>query len=871
MSFKRIFAATMLVFSAVSIAFTPTAQQIEQFKKLPKSQQQALAKQYGFDLSSLPMGNSNSKAANSSKPSVSQRQVSGEVQEGNVDPMAPKEKRLEAFGYDLFAGEPSSFAPSEMRSVPNDYVISSGDVIAVSFYGKDTATHEVSVDMEGRLHIPGFSPIQVVGLTYAELKAIIGEKVKNEAIGADVYVSIAELRSIQVLVVGEAYRPGSYTLSPLSNVTHALFASGGLTKLASLRNIEVKRQGETVSKIDLYDLLLQGDARSDVTLQSGDVIFIPTVGPQVSVEGLVKRSAIFELKEGDTAESLTRMFGGFKEDAFLQRVQVTRVRDNAVKSVISVDFRGEQVDYTPKGGDAIKVQAINSDIVDSISLIGAVTRPGNYQWYEGATLDSYITDVKSDLLPQSDLSYSIIVREAEELGEVKILQFSLREALNTRSILLHKNDEVYIFSRFNSQEKEDEVLRDLAMTAEEQELQRKVKLWHLYERRQFEKKVSFDLAMDQVSGSKKKKDKKNKKDYTPSVFGREALLSPIMAQLKFESSTGVEKQTVEIVGQVRFPGNYPISEGMDIDNVIQAAGGLLSSAYMEFAEITRITDSGEIQHFKSSLHTDNKEKPFVIEERDTVNILMKPSWQDDYKVHLRGEVVFPGEYIVKRGEGLSSLLQRAGGLTQFADPKAAIFTRESIKEQERKQLARLSDELRKDIAARSFQKSIGTNTSLSYDETNKLLRDLASVQAIGRLVIDLPSIMERTDSLVLQDGDTLYVPGKRDSISIIGEVNYSSSHLFRAGTSIEQYIDLSGGMRDRADVDKIYVIKASGAVSIPNRGSWFAVNNDVQLEAGDTIVVPLDASHMDNLTLWSTATQIFYQLGVGVAAVANIK
>lgn len=884
MSFKRIFAATMLVFSAVSIAFTPTAQQIEQFKKLPKSQQQALAKQYGFDVNTI--------TSSAAQPTDKLKSMQGiqsvfprdeeEKEDEDVDPMKPGEEKLKPFGYELFSGEPSSFSPTEVQFVPNDYIIASGDTLTVNLYGKEAATHTVTVDREGRLNIPDFTPVDVVGLTYGELKVLIAEKIENEAIGLKAFVSIAELRGIQVLVVGESYRPGSYSLSPLANVTHALFASGGLTEISSLRNIQVKRNGKTVANLDLYDLLLKGDSSADITLQSGDVVFIPSVGPQVTVKGQVKRPAIFELKEGESARALVKMFGGFKADAFLQRVQVNRVVNNSVKSVVSVDFRGTDVEYSPRGGDVIKVQAVSDEIIDSVSLIGAVARPGNYQWYQGITVDALISDVKADLLPQADLSYSIIVRESNRLGQIEVMQFTLKETLTGKRIALQKNDQVFVFSRFDSQEKEDKALQNLAMSIEEQELQRNVKLWHLYERRQFENRVLFDQAMDDIKNDKEsEKEEKEAKETNkvrgneddvevlPSVFGRTTLLAPILSRLEYQSSVVKKNLTVEVVGQVRFPGQYPIDNNMNVYSAIQAAGGLLESAHTEYAEITRVKKAGGVEYLRAPLNATEDAQGIKLQSRDTVSILMRPNWEDSYKIKLEGEVVFPGEYIVKRGETLRNVLQRAGGLTQFAAPKAAIFTRESIKEQERKQIARLSEELRKDIAAKSFQKSIGSN-SLSYSETNKLLNDLANVSAVGRLVIDLPSIMNEQDTLTLQEGDALYIPGKRDSISIIGEVNYSSSHLFKPGISIEEYINLSGGARDRADEAKIYVIKANGAVLIPDRGSWFAVNNHRGLEAGDTIVVPMDSSYMDNLTLWSTATQIFYQLGVGVAAIANL-
>jgi protein involved in polysaccharide export with SLBB domain len=308
-----------------------------------------------------------------------------------------------------------------------------------------------------------------------------------------------------------------------------------------------------------------------------------------------------------------------------------------------------------------------------------------------------------------------------------------------------------------------------------------------------------------------------------------------------------------------------------IQDAISASGGLLESAFTEKAELTRFTNSGDSQfnHIDLNINQESALK-HPLKPKDTLNILMQPNWHEGYKVTLEGEVRFPGTYTVNRGETLQSVIKRAGGLSEYAEPKAAIFTRKSIKEQEQLQLAKLSDELRKDIASKSFQKSIGMNTSISYDEMNKLLKDLASVKAVGRLVIDLPDILAKRDTLVLQDGDALYIPGKQDSVSIIGEVNYASSHLYKAGVSIDQYLELSGGVKDRAKEDQIYVIKANGAVFIPKSSGWFSVNYQNELEPGDTIVVPMDASHMDNLTLWSTATQIFYQLGVGIAAIARI-
>ncbi len=410
--------------------------------------------------------------------------------------------------------------------------------------------------------------------------------------------------------------------------------------------------------------------------------------------------------------------------------------------------------------------------------------------------------------------------------------------------------------------------------------------WQKFQQKEFEKYIGINekeqeliTDNDQILTiaeytERKKEEEQSLKPEDYATFSRFNLLEPIIAKLRKQASFSQNMQLVEISGHVTYPGIYPLSVGGKVSDLIAAAGGLLESAYVKQAEITRIveSDGSKIEHLRLDLESAMRgdlQSNITLQSKDSINVFAIPNWQENVKVELKGELRFPGTYTIRRGETLTELLERAGGFSEFAEQKAAVFTRASIKEQEQQQLARLSTELRRDIASKSFQNSVSSNT-LTYDEMNKLLNDLASVEAVGRLVIDLPLIVENKQNLVLQDGDVLYVPSKRDSISVIGEVNYSTSHLYKAGISVDEYIDLSGGLKDRADEDSIYIIKANGSVKIPNTGGWFAANNSEQLEPGDTIVIPMDASHMDKLTLWSTATQIVYQLGVAVAAISGI-
>nr|WP_231615078.1 SLBB domain-containing protein [Pseudoalteromonas sp. SWN166] len=873
------------------MAFTPTASQIEQFKKLPKAQQEALAKQYGVDLSTITGTNqSNNQNNTEQQNSIGERAEPEKEKLTDEERFKPKADELKPYGYELFAGEPTTFMPSENAAVPDTYIVGPGDQLKINFYGKESNSYEVIVDREGRISIPDLSPVEVAGLTFAEIKELIKVKVEQEVIGVKAFVSLGQLRSMRILVLGEAYKPGSYSVSSLTTVSHALFVSGGVSDIASLRNIQVKRAGKVVANFDLYDLLINGDSSNDIVLKPGDAVFIPSVGAQVIVEGAVKRPAIFELKKGESAKQLLAMTGGLKPNAYAKSAIVERFNFDR-KEVLSVDFSKSQINYIPQDGDRIRFNSVSSQYKNSVSLIGAVARPGNYQWHQGKRISDVLKSVRGDLLPQADLSYGLVIREININGDIEAHQFDVAQAIiknSENNLQLQSNDKIVIFSRFEEKEAELSALANMALSQEQQEQQQKADQWHKFEQKEFEKYIGVNqedeelvlednkiLTIAEISKRKaKEKEEQELKPEDYALFSRHNLLAPIIAKFKQQASVQQAMQLVEISGNVTFPGIYPLMVGGEVKDLITAAGGLLESAYVKQAEITRIvaSDGSKIEHLRLDLESAMKgdlQSNITLQSKDSINVFAIPNWQENVKVELKGELKFPGTYTIRRGETLTELLERAGGFSRFAEQKAAVFTRTSIKEQEQKQLARLSTELRRDIASKSFQNSVSSST-LSYEEMNMLLNDLASVEAVGRLVIDLPLIVNNQQNLVLQDGDTLYVPSKRDSISVIGEVNYSTSHLYKTGVSVDDYIALSGGLKERAAEDRIYIIKANGSVKIPNTGGWFAANNSDQLEPGDTIVIPMDAGHMDKLTLWSTATQILYQLGVAVAAIGSL-
>lgn len=891
------FASVLLTISTAASAVTPTQQQIEQFKKLSPAQQRVIAKQYGFDLGALNSAPSASTQSDTTVEVPSPRQETADA-ESFENQYAPK-KALKRFGLDLFSGQPSTFAPTNNTPVPVDYVLGPGDSLIVNIFGKDEQTHEVMVDREGAITIPGIEPIYVTGLEYSETKQAILAKVKSQFVGAKATLSMGKLRTIRVFVLGESYQPGAYAISALSTLTHALIVSGGVTDIGSLRAVQLKRSGKVVATLDLYDLLIKGDTSNDLVLQAGDVVFIPTLSKTVEVNGEVRRPAIYELKDNETYADLLRLAGGTKSNAALKTVSVERFTERQMKRVFNFDFRKRSSDLkrTPVDGDEVFVDGASEQFTQSVTFIGAIERPGVMQWRSGARISDYLTTIQGVFLPIADLNYGLIVRESKGKSNLQVLQFSPQSAVlepnSDNNVQLKPNDKVLVFSRFEAKSAEQRMLEKYAMTQEQFEAAHKEQLWEDYKEKQFfdfiEKRNVEELSdaermatdasfadrslvrINETAGSKRP-------NSYYSMFSRHRLLAPVILMLREQASLGTSVNLVEVDGRVKTPGVYPLPINGRLSDLIVAAGGLDESAYLNHAELTRITASSsstDVNHINVDLRqvlNNDSEHDIALVSKDRINILPIPNWQDNISVALSGEVKFPGTYTIRRGESLAQVVERAGGFTEFADLNAAIFTRATLRVRERQQLQKLTDDLKREMAAKSFEKENALTANTSYADMKLLLADLAKIDAVGRLIIDLPNIVagQAGADVELQNGDSLVIPTKRQSINVIGEVYVSTSHMYESSVTLEQYIERSGGFKQRAASDSVYVIKSNGSVVIPRSDSWFAVEQNIQLEAGDTIVVPLDTEYVDNISLWNSATQIVYQLAVTVAAIGRL-
>src|SRR5246127_1156989 len=247
-------------------------------------------------------------------------------------------KPLPVFGQSLFLQAPSTFSPVDWMQVPSDYVLGPGDELQIKIWGQVQANLRVFVDRSGQIYIPQVGEVSVAGIHYGDLEEHLKSEISKIFKNFNVTANIGRLRSIQVLVVGDARYPGTYTISSLSTLVNAIFTSGGPASQGSLRHIQVRRDGATITDFDFYDLLIKGDKSKDVRLQPGDVLYIPPVGPLAAISGSVNNPAIYELKRDTTLNDLIEIAGGLSSLADTGRITIERVTEHQARKTLEFQY-----------------------------------------------------------------------------------------------------------------------------------------------------------------------------------------------------------------------------------------------------------------------------------------------------------------------------------------------------------------------------------------------------------------------------------------------------------------------------------------------------------------------------------------------------
>jgi protein involved in polysaccharide export with SLBB domain len=669
---------------------------------------------------------------------------------------------LKLFGYDVFSQTrthmhtPRAFNPGDMSNVPVDYPIRAGDEVRVHLWGRINEEHLIQVSRDGTLNVPRIGPVRVAGQPFGTMERTLRQKLQNIE-GVSVALSMGELRPIGIYIVGEVNSPGFHTVSPLTNVTNALFAAEGITKRGSLREVQLRRGGKLVAEVDFYDFLISGNDKTGLRLQSGDVIVVPVAKQVVAVVGNVRRSAMYELKKPTKLSEVLEIAGGVTPSGWKNRIQVERFEGNNRQIILDVDSSSINLpDVIIKDGDIIKVFPILDKEKNAVFLSGNVMRPGKYEFRNGMRVRDVITDHRA-LLPESHFDYAVVLRKTFPSLLEKIVPFSLKNALDDAAsddnLLLEEQDEIIIYPQ----------------------------------------------------------------DYfTPD-------------------------RNVSIDGSVTTEGTYRILDNMTIRDLILQAGGLSDDASEQRGELyRRVSGSGAAVFNKIDFNVEkvmaaDPEHNILLNKSDRVFVRSMKGWQPERRVTLSGEFVYPGIYVLFEDETLGDLIERAGGFKQDAYLRAAVFTRQSVRNLEQRKQAEYAEELEGNMIRLSIElASKGTNIGSLFEQQLRLKEMLDSSTVTGRVLIDMTN-ENHYSAFFLEDGDELLVPKKPNTVSVLGEVyNPTTFRHDSKKTLVSHYLNLAGGPKRTAERKDIYVIRADGTV-VSNKEMRIT---SARLEPGDVVVVP---------------------------------
>lgn len=738
--------------------------------------------------------------------------------------LLPPQTNLTRFGSDVFAlgtGNPDSL-PMDLPAGP-DYVLGPGDILTLNIWGSQPQTLSEMIDRQGQIALPEAGAVEIAGSTIAAAQEAIRKALQTQYRDAHVEISLGRVHTVRVYVVGDVQRPGAYDVSSLSTPLNALYAAGGPTSEGSMRILRQNRGDKLVREIDLYDFLLHGVRTGVERLLNGDTILVPPVGAQVTVTGMVRRPAIYELKGGESLKDAIEMAGGITVSANLSQIHVDRVEANERRTMLSIrlkaqpgavtedgrnrrpDERAESVELTASGGasahrespagdnaggsadpalpaeesEAMRelavLQAHDGDTIEILPILpyneqvvyldGHVYRPGRYPYHEGMTVNELLKSYQ-DVLPEPADHLELIRLKAPDYRPETI-------ALNLPDVL-RGNDPILL--------------------------------------------MPFDVVR---------------------VFSRYEIDAPM----------------VTIEGEVLRPGTYPLERGMTATALIAMAGGFRQSAYRRTADLatydigndSRVTLTHRALDLDDALRGD-KGADAELKRGDVLSVRQLTGWNDvGSSVTVAGEIGHPGVYGISEGERLSSVLERAGGLRSIGYPQGAVLERIQVREigeRSRQDLIRRiqSEDLTSMIASGSqTPQEQAQMLQTMHQQQEQALAALQNQPAPGRLVIHISQDVSRwqntQDDIEMRDGDILTIPKKAAFVMVTGEVYSPAALTFSPGKTAGWYLTQAGGVTNVGDKRNIFVVRADGSV-VGKQGRFHESVLSVRIRPGDSVVVP---------------------------------
>ena len=781
----------------------------------------------------------------------------GQAQARTLPPEPPTEfqrfvnstagQSLPIYGANLFRNVPSTFAPLDMAPVPADYVIGPGDELRIRVWGQVSITSNLRVDRSGDVFLPQVGPVHIAGLAFSQLDGHLRSAIGRVYHNFDLTVDMGQIRAIQIYLSGQARRPGVYTVSSLSTLVDALFASGGPSVQGSMRHIQLRRAGQVITDFDLYNLLIDGDKSKDVKLESGDVIFIPPVGAQAAVTGSVKHPAIYELIAGESLAGLLANAGGVSTIASGARISIERIDDHRDRRAMEVADDLAGLATSVADGDLVRVYSILPMYQKTVTLRGNTANPGRFGWHPGMRV--------SDLIPDKD---SLVTRNywwnRTRLGlpapdEIEGPFQPAIQGNSGQTSTEYQNQYSNQYPNSNPDANENQAQPQTQNPNQPQ-----------YE--------NSNQGQNGIPGQSQNQYTTQNQNLTAQqrAGGSSLASAEVAASAARVASPGQRTVIRELAPEIDW--DYAVIERLDKDT--------LKSVVIPFDLGKLVLDHDASQDLE-------------LQPGDVVSIFSQadfrvPIAHQTKEVRLDGEFAHAGVYTAQPGETLRHLVERAGGLTPNAYLFGSEFTRETTRAV---QQARIDEYVRSlgiqiqrgtlSMAASAVNspQDLASGASAQVGE-QQLLASLSQIRATGRIVLRFAPDsqgLNNVPDLTLEDGDIFAVPPVPASVNVVGAVYDQNSFLYVRGARVGTYLRYAGGADRDGDRKHEFIIRANGDVVSHDRdkGMWGSDFNNLRMNPGDTLVVPektFRPSALRGILDWS---QLFSQFALGAAALSVIQ
>ncbi len=796
---------------------------------------------------------------------------------------AARPPSVQRFGMEVFEN-----GTRDLQSIPMDlpvgadYVLGAGDGVSINLWGGVARRFYQVVDHEGRLNLPETGPVMVAGKSLAEAQELVQKTLRTQFRDVSADVSLSRLRTIRVYVVGDVVRPGAYDVGSLSTPLNALFAAGGPTGRGSLRILKHYREDQLVQDVDVYDLLLHGVKGNIARLENGDTVIAPPLGGEVTIEGMVRRPAIYELKDEKTLSDALELAGGLLPTATLRHVEVQRVVAHQKETMLSVDIplddSSEQAtqqleSFKIQDGDKIRIFPIAPYNQDAVYLEGHVIRPGKYSYKQGMRVTDLIASYK-DLLPEPALQYGEIIRLSLPDYRPVVESFSVAGALADpkNAPELDPLDTVQIFGRYDF---EDPPTVSVLGEVRAPGTYRTSGDIHLSDAIHLAGGLNPDAQTEDAQVFRQMPDSTLKILNVKLNVALEGsprdniMLASRDRVLVHRNAAAADPATVLVKGEVERPGRYPLTAQMTVSDLLAAAGGLKQSADLQTADLTHYVwkndkqVTGDEQSISlSKVMTGDTSANEVLNNGDVLSVRQVPGWEDlGASIVVRGEVVHPGSYGVRPGERLSSVLRRAGGFAPGAYPYGSVLVRSEVQKLEMRSYTELVQRVRQQqtqlqLTATSTSdpdQKLSAESALTQWQTT--LDNLVSSPPTGRVTIQVsPNIKAWANTsrdITVRAGDVLVVPKRPSYVLVQGQVYGPTAVAYRPGKSARWYLTQAGGTTNMANKRATFVIRADGTVISNHSGGWVTGDSlGVSLQPGDMVVVPEKA--LGGPPIWKT-------------------